>query len=257
MPPSKQNHRAEGQRNPRRTRWLHAATYVLTFILIATGWWLLLGREGEPSALARAVGRPDIDVHKTAGWALVALGVAAAVLGRRGLRTFTIETLRFRRGDAHWFARWPAAVFTGRFPRHEGHFDPGQRAANVVMVGGLLLLVVTGLGLVMVPGGSVFVWIRRVHRWATYVVTIVIAGHIVVASGILPGYRGVARAMHLGGRVRADVARRLWPAWAEENITAENAKGHPAVLPTERNGPNRRFAAALKSRRTLSKREKR
>jgi len=32
---------------------------------------------------------------------------------------------------------------------------------------------------------------------------------------VLPGYRGVWRSMHLGGRLHADVARRLWPAWLE------------------------------------------
>ena len=49
------------------------------------------------------------------------------------------------------------------------------------------------------------------HRWATFVVTPVIVGHIVIAAGVLPGYRGVWRSMHLGGRLPADVARRIWP----------------------------------------------
>jgi hypothetical protein len=41
----------------------------------------------------------------------------------RGART----AVRFDRGDLRWFVRWPAAVFTGRFPRHEGHFDVAKR----------------------------------------------------------------------------------------------------------------------------------
>jgi hypothetical protein len=52
-----------------------------------------------------------------------------------------------------------------------------------------------------------------IHRWSTFLVTPVLLGHIVVASGVLPGYRGVWRSLRLGGRLRADVVRRLRPAW--------------------------------------------
>ena len=110
---------------------------------------------------------------------------------------------------------WPAALFTGRFRRHEGHFDPGQRVANVVLVLLLAALVGSGVGLTQVTGGLSFVWLQRIHRWATYLVTPVLLGHIVIASGVLPGYRGVARSMHLGGRLRRDVARRVWPGWLD------------------------------------------
>ena len=63
--------------------------------------------------------------------------------------------------------------------------------------------------------GPVFVWLQSVHRWATYLITPVLLGHILIASGVLPGYRGVARAMHLGGRLRRDVAQRIWPGWLD------------------------------------------
>lgn len=96
-----------------------------------------------------------------------------------------------------------------------GHFDPGQRIANLVLIGLLLVLAISGAGLVVVTGGPVFVWLARAHRWATYAVTPVLLGHILVASGLLPGYRGVWRAMHLGGRLPSRVARRLWPATLE------------------------------------------
>jgi hypothetical protein len=43
----------------------------------------------------------------------------------------------------------------------------------------------------------------------------VLAGHLLVAIGVLPGYRGVWRAMHLAGRVPVATARRIWPGWAE------------------------------------------
>ncbi|WP_218002012.1 cytochrome b/b6 domain-containing protein [Microtetraspora malaysiensis] len=203
------------ERNDRRTRWFHAAVYLTVLVLLATGWRLIAGNEGTPSPLATLFGTPDTTLHRGVGWALAVLVLIGVVLGRKGVRTFVAESLRWRPGDARWLARWPRAVFTGRFAHHDGHFDPGQRLLNVVMVMGLAVLVGTGLGLVLLHGGPVFAVLDRVHRWATYVVTPLIAGHVLVASGVLPGYRGVWRSMHLGGRLDPEVARRLWPAWAE------------------------------------------
>jgi cytochrome b subunit of formate dehydrogenase len=187
------------ERNRRPARWFHAGVYVTVLVLLATGWWLLLGQEGRPSVLARATG----------------LTALAAVVGARGWRAFWRESVRFRRGDAAWFRRWPAAIFTGRFGHHEGRFDPGQRIANLVLVATLLALVVSGVGLALVSGGPAFVWFALVHRWSTYLVTPVVVGHMIIASGILPGYRGVWRAMHLGGHLRRADAERVWPAWTE------------------------------------------
>lgn len=83
------------------------------------------------------------------------------------------------------------------------------------MAGLLAALAASGAGLAVVHGGPAFVWLLRVHRWSTYALTPVLAGHVVIACGALPGYRGVWRAMHLGGRVDGRVARRLWPEWGE------------------------------------------
>jgi cytochrome b subunit of formate dehydrogenase len=204
------------QRYNRRTRWLHAGVYVTVLILLATGWWLVAGQEGAPSPLARLTGVADTTVHLWTGWALAILAALAVVVGFRGVRTFAAESIRFERSDLKWFVRWPAAVLTGRFGRHGGHFDPGQRIANIVLVLSLATLVGSGVGLAFIAGGSGFVVLRQVHRWATFLVTPVLIGHIVIASGILPGYRGVARAMHWGGRVRIEVARRIWPGWTHD-----------------------------------------
>lgn len=126
-------------RHPRRVRWFHAGIYLLTIPLIWTGWWLLVGEEGHPSLLARAFGIADVRLHVWAGriFALLALGVI--VFGRRGIRTFVRETFRSDPGDARWWVRWPRAILTGGFARHEGTFDPGQRVANVLIVGGLIV----------------------------------------------------------------------------------------------------------------------
>ncbi|MFI2486927.1 cytochrome b/b6 domain-containing protein [Promicromonospora kroppenstedtii] len=203
------------ERNPRAARWFHAGVYVSVIVLLITGWWLLLGNEGSPSLIARVTGVPDTEVHTVAGWVLAGVTALTVVVGARGWRVFWRETVRFQHGDGAWFRRWPTAILTGRFGRHEGRFDPGQRVANLVLVVTLLALIGSGIGLVLVSGGPVFVWFAQIHRWSTYVVTPVVVGHVVIASGILPGYRGVWRAMHLGGKLHPRDARRVWPGWTE------------------------------------------
>jgi formate dehydrogenase subunit gamma len=205
----------EVERYGRSARWFHAAVYVTVLVLLGTGWWLALGHEGDPSPLSRLTGRPDTQLHTWTGWGLTVVVASGLVVGARAAVTFVRESLRFRRGDVAWLASWPRATMTGRFGRHDGHFDPGQRIANVVLVVLLVVLVGSGVALAGLHGGPAFAVLVRVHRWATWAVTPVLVGHVVVASGILPGYRGVWRSMHLGGHLDVRVARRLWPAWAE------------------------------------------
>jgi formate dehydrogenase subunit gamma len=82
------------ERNNRRTRWFHAAVYVIVLCLLATGLWLLAGREGDRSPLAALFGTADTTLHKDAGWALIAIAVVGVLLGRRGVRTFVRESPR-------------------------------------------------------------------------------------------------------------------------------------------------------------------
>jgi formate dehydrogenase subunit gamma len=205
------------QRYSRSSRWFHAATYLVVLALLGTGWWLLTGREGQPSPLSRLAGASDATLHTYAGWALTILTALGVTIGCRAASTFIRESIRYDRGDLRWFVRWPVALFTGRFARHEGHFDPGQRIANLLLVTLLAVLVGSGAGLAVVAGGPTFVWLQRIHTWATYLITPVLVGHILIAVGVLPGYRGVARSMHLGGRLRTEVARRVWPGWLERH----------------------------------------
>jgi hypothetical protein len=58
----------------------------------------------------------------------------------------------------------------------------------------------------------------------------VLIGHILIASGALPGYRGVARAMHLGGRLRRDVAERVWPGWLDRQDSLPSGQDAPGRL---------------------------
>lgn len=203
-------------RNNRRTRLLHTASYLVTTVLLITGWWLLTGHEGQPSVLARIVDEPDVELHKNAGWALAVVAIVAITIGVRGTITFFRETFRISRGDGRWFLRWPAGALTGRFPTHSGHFDPGQRIANLAFVATLGTLIGTGIGLTTLHGGPTFVWLARTHRYATYALTVLVVGHVIVAVGILPGYRGAWRAMHLGGRTPATTVARLWPREAPD-----------------------------------------
>jgi formate dehydrogenase subunit gamma len=220
------------ERYPRSARRFHAVIYVVTLLLLATGWWLLAGREGQPSPIAALLGIPDAQLHTWLGVLLVVVAIAPLPFAARGVATFVRETFRYDRGDASWLVRLPAAALTGRFRRHEGHFDPGQRIANLAIVGLLVALIVSGVGLVVIESGPLFAVMNLVHRVSTIAFTVVIAGHIVVASGILPGYRGAWRSMHLGGRLRLATARRLWPAWTERTIAAGPAD-RPSVRPAD------------------------
>ena len=144
------------------------------------------------------------------------------------MRTFAAETGRFRRADLTWFARWPRALRTGRFARHDGHFDLGQRIANMVIVAGLAALIGSGVGMALLHGGPAFVVLVRVHRRSTVrdQETPVLLGHILITF-LPPGYRGAWRSTHLGGRVNRAVARRLWPGWLERTGGAEDEEVRP------------------------------
>ena len=225
----------------------------MTLLLLATGWWLLAGREGNPSPLARLTRVADARLHVWFGWALVVAALAPLPFAARGVLAFLRETFRRDRGDVRWLASLPLAAVTGRFRRHEGHFDPGQRIANVAIVGLLLALVVSGVTLVLVPSGPLFAAADAVHRLSTIAFTVVIVGHIVVAAGILPGYRGVWRSMHLGGRLDLDTARRLWPGWTDRQMGADadavaGAGAGAASAPTAARSPRRPARRATTSR---------
>ena len=206
------------ERYRRRSRWLHVGVYVTMLTLMATGGWLLLGREGDPSPLSRLAGLPDTQLHVWVGWVfvgLVGLGIAAGV---RGAVWFVVESLRYERSDLAWFRAWPRALLTGRFPWHGGHFDPGQRVANLAMLAALITVTATGVAMALLHGGPAFVWLVPLHRWSTFALIPLIVGHVLIASGVLPGYRGVWRSMHLGGRLPTSVARRVWPGWTEQRL---------------------------------------
>ncbi|MGH3308774.1 MAG: hypothetical protein ACRDOX_13925, partial [Nocardioides sp.] len=82
---------------------------------------------------------------------------------------------------------------------------------------GLVAVTASGVAMALLHGGPAFVWLVPLHEWSTYALVPLILGHILIASGVLPGYRGVWRSMHLGGRLDVAAARRLWPGWLDRH----------------------------------------
>jgi formate dehydrogenase subunit gamma len=89
--------------------------------------------------------------------------------------------------------------------------------ANVAMVVAFLAVTGSGIAMALLHGGPAFVWLVPLHVWSTYALIPLVLGHIAIASGMLPGYRGVWRSMHMGGRLDVTVARRIWPGWLDRH----------------------------------------
>ncbi len=207
-------------RNSRPARRLHAAVYVTTGFLFFSGISLL--GEGKPALEAVLGGHvPAAHWHRWIGFGLVGLSALVLALRPVASRKFLADSVAFRLTDLRWFVTYPSFVVrpSRHNPaRHEGHFDPGQRAMNLVIVLSLAVLSLTGI-IMSFPQRltpMTFAWSLRVHRGATWVLAGAVGGHVLVASGILRSYRGVWRAMHGNGAVRGHLADRLWPRWAEE-----------------------------------------
>ena len=196
------------QRYSRAARWFHALVYLTVLSALVTGWWFVLDGYHNP-----LLALPDTTIHELAGLALIVVTLAYCAVRIRRTGRFVRDSTTFRPGDTRWLAGWPRAAVTGRFRSHDGRYDPGQRIANLVMIGLLVVIALSGVAMLVLPDGGSGVGAFEIHRWAAYAVTPVLVGHIVIASGALPGYRGVWRSMHLGGRLPRPVAQRLWPGW--------------------------------------------
>jgi formate dehydrogenase subunit gamma len=202
------------QRYGRPARWFHAVVYTIVLALLATGWWFVIDQYQNP-----LLGE-DTLIHETAGLLMIAIIAGYAAIRARAAWRFVRESTVREPGDLRWLAALPRAALTGRFPHHDGQYDPGQRLANVVMLATLAALAASGLGMLYLPSRSVSLLAADVHRWAAFLLTPVLLGHIVVAAGVLPGYCGVWRSMHLGGRLPRAVARRIWPGWLDRHDQA-------------------------------------
>jgi cytochrome b subunit of formate dehydrogenase len=222
-------------RNARSPRRIHAGLYLTTGFLLLSG--ISVAGEGHP-VLADLIGGHVAAAgwHRWVGFGLIGAGLLLPVLRPRATLRFLAESVRFHPSDLRWFAAYPGFVFSPRRhdpARHEGHFDPGQRVLNCLIILSLAALSVTGI-VMSVPERvtpAAFAVSFKIHVVATVVLAALVGGHVLVASGLLPAYRGVWRAMHGGGRVSTDLARRLWPVWAEEH----EGRARPAPGETEAN----------------------
>jgi len=206
--------------------------YLTTAFLLVSG--VAVIEEGVPGRLERLLGGHVTAArwHRWIGFALMGAAVLSIVLRPAAARRFLADSVRFRRNDLRWFARYPRFLLRpGRHTPapHEGHFDPGQRVMNCVVMLSLAVLAVSGviLSFAHLVTPEAFAWSLRAHRLATWVLAAAVTGHVLVASGALPGYRGVWRAMHGDGRVPARLAGLLWPRWAREEATRTAERREP------------------------------
>jgi len=205
---------------PRAPPRLHLVVYVGITLLFVSGISLL--GNGIPRIEALFGGHESTGRwHRWIGFALIALALLLSLVRTRSVWRFLRESVGFRAADIDWFLTYPRFVTRparNAPARHDGHFDPGQRVFNCVIVIAFVVLSVTGL-FMSFPDRftpAVFAWSFRFHRWATWAIVVAVVGHVLIASGLLRAYRGVWRAMHGSGRVDAVLAERLWPAWAEQ-----------------------------------------
>jgi cytochrome b subunit of formate dehydrogenase len=214
-------------RNTRPTRLLHAGVYLTTFAAGATG--IALWGEGVKAVADLFGGHSSVAIlHRWLGYAVMVAPVIALVIRPKAVARFFSEASRADPGDRAWWIRFPRFLISPhRWPlaRHRGHFDPGQRFMAWALV--LVLLVLTISGMLMVFAvdylGGTFGAVSRLHTAASLMLATLLIGHIGIGIGIPKGYRGVWRAMHVpaGGRISKQLARALWPAWAERQGKAE------------------------------------
>lgn len=206
-------------RNAAGPRRIHAGTYLATVFLLLSG--IAVAGEGHP-VLANLLGGhvAAAEWHRWVGYALIGAGLVIPVVRWRAAVGLLAESVRFRPSDIGWFQSYPRFVLRPSHhapARHEGHFDPGQRVLNCIILAAFAALAATGVVMsfpqAVIP--SVFGWSLRIHRAVTWLLVASVAGHLLVATGVLSAYRGVWRAMHRDGRVPADLAAKLWPAWAQ------------------------------------------
>ena len=184
-------------------RLAHWMTAALFGTLLATGIALYFG-----SLFGVVLDRHTIQlIHLWTGLALPAPVVVTA-LGpwgarmRRDIRQFAF----WSRDEVRWIASM------GRSRLRMGKFNPGQKL-NAVTVGGSIV--------VLLVSGSMLQWFRFfpvstrvaatfVHDWFALALTILIAGHVVVALSHWPSLRSM-----ITGRVSKQWATTHAPAWLE------------------------------------------
>lgn len=202
---------------PRFTRgelWVHRTTAALVAVLTVTGSVLYY----EPFALA--VGRRPLveGLHIAAGLLLpvpTVIGLAASPAFRRDVHVLGqmshLDWLWLRRGDRR----------TARLPI--GKFNGGQKLASAVLLGGLIVLFLTGLLLIAPVTINLPVKWRTgatiTHDLFTFGVLVLLAGHIWLAVR-----HPEARTALRTGRMDRRYADVEYTGWAADVSALEDAE---------------------------------
>ncbi|MGH8979864.1 MAG: cytochrome b/b6 domain-containing protein [Acidimicrobiales bacterium] len=222
--PAADRHAGRVLRFDRVQRGAHWANALLFGIVIATALPLYF------SSIERLVGRHVLveEIHVWAGIALP-VPIVVSLLGPWGKRM---------RRDVRRFNRWTALELRWLWPfgavreLEKDKYNPGQKL-NAVFVGGSIV-VMLGTGVIMKWFGIFPVTWRSgatfVHEVLSWIVVIVIAGHVVMAVTHRDALRSMVR-----GWVTLEWAQRHAPRWAREELgaAAHDAGSTDLTVPSE------------------------
>jgi cytochrome b subunit of formate dehydrogenase len=177
-------------------------------------------------------------VHRAAGLALVAMPWPYLLMHRRRVLVFLNHYISWRKTDLLWLWRFPAYfLFPAkiRLPETKDKINAGQK-----LVGGLLIAVTALMGIsgllrlaaTLLPP-VILLRAQLLHQIALLPLIALLAGHILVGSGIHPRYRGVWRSMFGGGKLTRQLAREHWPVWLSRVEKYGPAKSDPGPSPRQ------------------------
>ncbi len=192
----------------RVAHWVNAALFLA---LIVTAVPLYFG-----SLFGIVLARHVVEeVHLWCGLALPAPAVVS-LLGPWGasMRADLARVSRWTHAELEWLRR------LGRAALRADKFNPGQKLNTVVVGATIVVLLATGA---MLQWFSPFPVAWRtgatdVHDLFAFAITLVIVGHVALALAHPAALRAMVR-----GRVSAAWARRVAPAWADEQGVGEPA----------------------------------
>lgn len=210
---------AELLRFTRGERWVHRATAILMCICLLTAAILYI------DALSQLIGNRALVewIHVICG---IGLPVPALIgLASKAFRKDARRLNRFTRNDWKWLRSRQRR--DGTIP--VGKFNAGQKLNASFQLGGILMMLSTGL--VMRFANHWPVYLRTgatfVHDWMAYAILAVVLGHLWMANRDPDALRGMRT-----GYVRTSWARREHEAWAEQESNREVARAKAAASPT-------------------------
>ncbi len=193
---------------PRVAHWLNALGFVVLMFTGAVMW----GAPGTQWVGYRQVVR---NVHFITG-VLVLVPFVVGWVTSAAMRDDVRRLARWSPDDRRWW-------FRSRRPSVRlGKFNPGQKANAAFTFAALLTLLGTGLMLKWPDpfGDDLRAGATAVHDWTSYVLGLVVIGHIVMAVRDRESLRGMIR-----GTVSDEWARRERPRWHAELHSASNPAG--------------------------------